>query len=109
MMLDQIEIVCPTCRETFMLPIEFVKETITMRRFVKVVEVARQLHEKRGPFYDRWLAAMEVRGEQKRCKDCDDLDEDEVGFYCRIEEDETINRNPGAFVCSEFHPKGGRQ
>lgn len=32
----------------------------------KVIEVAKQLHEKKGPYYEKWKAAVEAAKEKQR-------------------------------------------
>lgn len=74
----------------------------------KYLRAARQLMMKQGPIYDRWKAAMDVRGEQKRCKDCKWFAQWVFG-WCGLGRERLRRRvNPGQFACKRFIPKEGR-
>lgn len=105
---NRVYFVCPSCRSD----IYFFKEEVEAHLLeVGVREAlvnAHQLHVKRGPYYDRWKAAMEARGEQKRCKDCSAYGPQGAPpetQYCGITGQFV---NPGRFACRMFreYPRG---
>lgn len=70
----------------------------------KYLRAALQLMMKQGPAYDRWKAAMDTRGEQKRCGDClaFNPNEPEPPYnFCGFKGREV---NSGRFACKMFLP-----
>ena len=71
----------------------------------KYLRAARELQMKQGPSYDRWKAAMEARGEQKRCMECVHFYDGRfnprypiTGMSCG-----RADRYGGEFACRHFH------
>lgn len=96
---------CPFCEENFGIPFEVVRQEMRHAKFVKVVTVARQLHEHRGPFYEKWKAAMEARGEQKRCKECVHFNQIKFGGRYMGMKCKDALYTGGEFACSRFELK----
>lgn len=69
-MLDSIRLCCPACDHVFHQSVAYVQGQIKAMKEGKAIEVAKQMADKRGPFYDKWLKAMKARGEEMRCSDC---------------------------------------
>ena len=99
---ERVYFVCPNCRYDIYFPTEEVEAHLSTVRIGKVGRVVRQLSAKQGPYYDRWKAAMEARGEQKRCKDCLAYGPDGAPpetQYCGYKGQFV---NPGRFACKMF-------
>ena len=101
-MLDHLTIKCPHCEASHYLSISFVKGMIKATKIGKVGEVAQQLKEKRGPFYERWKVAMELRGAQKRCKTCLGFEPDDPVFFSNLCGYTGEKVNPGQFACKKY-------
>lgn len=69
-MIAHVPLVCPYCKKKFNVSESFIDGLLSTMKMNRVLEVAHQMHEKHGPYYDRWLAAMEAMGERMRCSDC---------------------------------------
>lgn len=70
MVVDTLFLRCKKCDGVSHYTVKFIEGMIRGVKQTKVLEVAQQMHDKRGPFYDKWKAAMDLRGEQMRCSDC---------------------------------------
>lgn len=96
---------CPVCKKKVGFDVIALEEMLKKARVGRVGRVVHQLSTKKGPFYDRWLAAMEARGDQKRCKDCHWVDHllpyikgEHPRCWCKP-------RYPGQFACKFFKPR----
>jgi len=103
---EVLRLVCPNCEEGFKIDIALVEEWIKESKIGKVGRVAHQLHVKSGPYYERWLFAMTMRGEPKRCGSCLYHHRDDLLLptnYCTIK---LKAINPGCYACkSHYYPK----
>jgi len=101
-MIAHVPLVCPYCRKKFNVSEAFIRGLLSTMKMNKVLEVARQMEEKRGPFYERWKVAMELRGAQKRCKTCLGFEPDDPVFFSNLCGYTGEKVNPGQFACKKY-------
>ncbi len=102
---EEVEIICSYCSTKLYLSIPTLEEKIREAKIGRVGRVAHQLSAKHGPYYDRWKAAMEARGEQKRCRDCKGYDAPGVRPVWYSQTCKERGHKLGEFACRRFRPK----